>query len=118
HKIGSIGQPYSYVQARVAVAETGENVVGELALKAEQKYFMKGYYKMLEATEDAVRDGWFYTGDQVYEDDDNFYYFVDRKKQAIRRRGENISSWEVEKVINEHPAVLESAAVGVPSELA
>lgn len=114
-KIGSIGRPYPYVEAKVET-ETGH--VGELALKADSKYFMKGYFKMPEATKESVRHGWFYTGDHVYEDEDGYYYFVDRKKQAIRRRGENISSWEVEKAVNGHPSVLESAAVGVPSELA
>ncbi|HLS20210.1 MAG TPA: ATP-dependent acyl-CoA ligase [Bacillota bacterium] len=119
NKIGSIGRPYSYVQAKVTSDKEGsKSAIGELALKAEAKYFMKGYYKMPQATKEAVKDGWFYTGDQVYEDIDGYYYFVDRQKQAIRRRGENISSWEVEKAVNEHPAVLESAAVGVPSELA
>lgn len=115
-KVGSIGQPYLYVEAKI-VSDEGDTI-GEFALKADAKYFMKGYYKMPEVTKQTVQDGWFHTGDQVYKDDDDFYYFVDRQKQAIRRRGENISSWEVEKAVNEHPAVLESAAVGVPSELA
>lgn len=120
-KIGSIGQPYPYVKAKVVDTSqkslpTGE--VGEFALKADKKYFMKGYYNMPEATAEAVQGGWFYTGDHVYADADNYYYFTDRKAQAIRRRGENISSWEVEKAIDAHPAVVESAVVGVPSELA
>lgn len=120
-KIASIGQPYNYVEGKV-VSETGHQLqpqeIGEFALKADSRYFMKGYYKMPEETKEAVKDQWFYTGDRVYADDDGYYYFCDRQAQVIRRRGENISSWEVEKVIDQHPAILESAAVGVPSELA
>jgi crotonobetaine/carnitine-CoA ligase len=64
-----------------------------------------------------MRGGLFHTGDMGYADADGYLYFVDRIKQSIRRRGENISSWEVEKAVNAHPQVLESAAVGVPSDL-
>jgi crotonobetaine/carnitine-CoA ligase len=78
---------------------------------------MEGYYRMPEATAEALRDGWFHSGDAGRVDEDGYLYFVDRIKQSIRRRGENISSWEVEKVVNAHPKVLESAAVGHPSEL-
>src|SRR5690625_1589593 len=120
-KVSSIGQPYDYVDAKV-VSNSGKKLDaferGELTLKADDKYFMVGYYKMTEETKKSIRDGWFYTGDQVYVDEDGYYYFCDRQKQVIRRRGENISSWEVEKVVDQHPSILESAAVGVPSELA
>jgi crotonobetaine/carnitine-CoA ligase len=75
------------------------------------------YYKMPEKTVEAWRDMWFHTGDYLYYDEDGYFHFVDRKKDALRRRGENISSYEVERVINSHPAVLESAAVAVKSEL-
>ena len=78
---------------------------------------MEGYYKEPEATAEATRDGWFHSGDAGEVDPDGYLYFVDRIKQSIRRRGENISSWDVEKVVNAHSAVLESAAVGYPSEL-
>ena len=61
---------------------------------------------------------WFHTGDLAKKDEDGYYYFVDRKKDALRRRGENISSFEVERAINTHPKILESAAVAVKSELA
>ena len=60
---------------------------------------------------------WFHTGDYLYYDEDGYFNFVDRKKDALRRRGENISSQEVEKVINSHPDVMESAAVAAKSEL-
>jgi carnitine-CoA ligase len=72
---------------------------------------------MPEKTAEAWRNGWFHTGDGfMYDDDDNFY-FVDRVKDALRRRGENISSFEVEAGINQHPAVQECAVIAVPSEL-
>jgi len=81
-------------------------------------YCMKlEYYKMPEKTVEAWQNLWFHTGDCARSDGDGFFYFVDRKKDALRRRGENISSYEVEKVINSHEAVLESAAVAVKSEL-
>jgi crotonobetaine/carnitine-CoA ligase len=72
---------------------------------------------MPEPTAEAMRGGWFHSGDAGRADADGYLYFVDRIKQSIRRRGENVSSWEVEKVVNAHPVVLESAAVGHPSEL-
>jgi crotonobetaine/carnitine-CoA ligase len=75
------------------------------------------YYKMPEKTIETWRNLWFQTGDYAYYDEEGYFYFVDRKKDALRRRGENISSFEVEKVINSHPAVLESAAIAVKSDL-
>ena len=76
-----------------------------------------GYYNKAEATVKAFRNLWFHTGDAGYFDEEGYMYFVDRIKDAIRRRGENISSFEVEAVIGSHPAVLEVAVIAVPSEL-
>ena len=76
-----------------------------------------GYYKKPEATLDLFKNGWIHTGDLGRRDADGYFYFADRKKQAIRRRGENISSFEVESVIGTHPSVLESCVVGVPSDV-
>lgn len=76
-----------------------------------------GYYNKPEATLELFQNGWIHTGDLGRMDEDGYFYFVDRKKQAIRRRGENISSFEVESVISAHEAVLESCVVGVPSEV-
>jgi crotonobetaine/carnitine-CoA ligase len=76
-----------------------------------------GYWNMPEATAAAWRNGWFHTGDGFQYDEDGFFYFVDRIKDALRRRGENISSFEVEAIVNQHPAVRECAAIAVPSEL-
>jgi len=98
--------------------EVGPNAVGEIVVRPLKPYCMQlEYYKMSEKTVEAWRNLWFHTGDYARSDENGFYYFVDRKKDALRRRGENISSYEVEKVINSHEAVLESAAVAVKSEL-
>ncbi|MGH8287245.1 MAG: AMP-binding enzyme, partial [Steroidobacteraceae bacterium] len=75
-----------------------------------------GYFNQPEATARAWRNGWFHTGDLVYRDADGNFFFVDRLKDAIRRRGENISSIEVEAEVYAYPGVGEVAAVGVPSE--
>jgi crotonobetaine/carnitine-CoA ligase len=92
--------------------------VGELIVRCSEPWCMNiGYWKMPEATAAAWRNGWYHTGDAFTVDDDGWMYFVDRIKDAIRRRGENISSFEVEAHVNQHPAVQESAAIGVPSEL-
>lgn len=97
----------------VGVDEPGELLIRPLLPNA----MMLEYYGMPEKTVEAWQDLWFHTGDYLKKDADGFYYFVDRKKDAIRRRGENISSFEVERGVNSHPAVLESAAVAVKSEL-
>ena len=78
---------------------------------------MKGYYKEPELTKMVLKGGWLHTGDNAYQDNDGYFYFVDRKKDVIRRRGENISSMEVERILNAYPSVQESAAIGVQSEL-
>jgi crotonobetaine/carnitine-CoA ligase len=91
--------------------------IGELIIRADAPWAMNhGYHKAPEATALAWRNGWFNTGDAFRRDDDDNYVFVDRLKDAIRRRGENISSFEVEAEVGAHPAVMEVAAVGVPSE--
>ncbi|MCL5957737.1 MAG: AMP-binding protein [Chloroflexi bacterium] len=98
--------------------EVGPNTPGELLIRPSKPYCMLlEYYNMPDKTVEAWRDLWFHTGDYLCRDEDGYFHFVDRKKDALRRRGENISSFEVEKVINSHPAVLESAAVAVKSEL-
>lgn len=121
NRISSIGKPFPYVDIKV-VNEKGESLpkgeIGELMIQPLRKnVLMEGYYKMPEKTAEAMKDGWFHTGDRGYEDEAGYFYFCDRLKQCIRRRGENISSWEIETIIDAHPKVLESAAVGVPSEV-
>ncbi len=88
---------------------------GELAVRTP--IIMKGYYRDAEATRGAFVDGWFLTGDLVRRDADGYFWFVARKKDIIRRRGENISGAELDRVIGEHPAVAEAAAIAVPSPL-
>ncbi len=98
--------------------EVGVGEVGEIIVRPKKPYIMMSeYYKMPEKTLESFRNLWFHTGDYAKRDEEGYYYFVDRKKDAIRRRGENISSFEVEKVINSHPKVLECAVFAVPSEL-
>ena len=91
--------------------------VGELILRTPVPWALNvGYYKMPEKTAEAWRNGWFHTGDAFRRDADGWYYFVDRMKDSIRRRGENISSFEVENFVIEHPLVADCAAIGVPAQ--
>tara|TARA_A100001037_G_scaffold306630_1_gene353470 strand:- start:16238 stop:17860 length:1623 start_codon:yes stop_codon:yes gene_type:complete len=87
---------------------------GEIALR--NPAIMPGYWQNPEQSQLSLQQGWLHTGDLGWLDEDNFLYFVDRKKDIIRRRGENISSKEVEDVIKQHPSVLECAIIAVPSE--
>ena len=122
---GAMGFPRHHPDPAVARTEAavvdddgnplGDNEVGELVLRGPAH--MLGYFNDQERTAEALRDGWLYTGDMARRDTDGQYYFVDRKKDIVRRRGENVSSLEVENVINDHPSVMESAVIGVPSEL-
>ena len=91
--------------------------IGELIVRTDEPWtLMVGYFAMPEATVKAWRNGWFHTGDAFRVDDAGNYYFMDRIKDTSRRRGENISSAEVEVLVGRHPDVLEVAAVAVPSE--
>jgi crotonobetaine/carnitine-CoA ligase len=120
-RVGSIGRAAPYFEVRVADGgdnEVGPGEVGEIQVRPRFPDTIIDYYwNRPDATIEAFRNLWFHTGDLGSRDEDGFYYYVDRLKDSIRRRGENISSFEVESVVNTHPAVLESAAFGVPSEL-
>jgi crotonobetaine/carnitine-CoA ligase len=95
------------------------NTVGEIVVRPKQPWcFMIGYNAMPEKTVEAWRNFWFHTGDAGTCDEEGYFYFIDRIRDCIRRRGENISSYEVEQVLNDHPAVAESAAVAVKSDIA
>jgi carnitine-CoA ligase len=95
---------------------TGE--VGELVVRPVQPWTCSnGYYGMPEKTLEAWRNLWFHTGDALRQDEDGWFYFVDRYKDALRRRGENISSYEIEAAVMGHPAVVECAVVGVPADV-
>ena len=120
-KGASAGKPRGLAELQIVSDEDeplpiGE--VGEICVRpCERGIIMSGYYKMPEATVRDTRDLWLHTGDRGRLDSDGYLYFVDRKKEAIRRRGENISAYEVEMLIARHPCVLEVAAVPVASEL-
>jgi len=118
---GSCGQLHPDYEVKL-VTDDGQtaqaNQPGELLIRPRKPWsMMLEYYNKPESTVTAWQDLWFHTGDYLQCDPDGYYYFVDRKKDAIRRRGENISSFEVESLVNRYPDVLESAAVPVPSEI-
>ncbi len=120
-RLGSVGQPLGFVEADVVDDDdrpVPPNVRGELVVRPRAPYTMfLGYLNKPEKTVEAWRNLWFHTGDYVTRDADGYYYFVDRKKDVIRRRGENLAPYDVESVLNRHPAVFESVVVGVPSPL-
>ncbi len=90
---------------------------GELLLRPVEPFsFATGYFNMHDKTVEAWRNFWFHTGDRVVRQNDGHYRFIDRVKDAIRRRGENVSSWEVERALSEHPCVAACAVFAVPSE--
>jgi crotonobetaine/carnitine-CoA ligase len=100
--------------------ETDEEVavgeIGELVIRPKVPFICSmGYYNMAEQTVEAWRNLWFHTGDALRRDDQGWFYFVDRFKDALRRRGENISSYEIETSILSHPAVVECAVIAVPA---
>ena len=109
-------------EARVADendVELAPGHAGELLLRAHEPYaFANGYFNMPDKTVQAWRNLWFHTGDRVLREADGSFRFIDRIKDAIRRRGENISSFEVEQVLLSHPAVAACAVYPVRSELA
>jgi crotonobetaine/carnitine-CoA ligase len=105
-------------EARIVDEQGGElppGQAGELIIR--NPAIMRGYYDDPERTAESLRDGWLWTGDLAVRDEDGFFFYVDRKKDIVRRRGENVSSVEVEVVLTAHPAVAEAAVLGVPSEL-
>ena len=124
-RAGSSGRPRQHPdpgfsnQVRIADPQTGEHVgsgiTGEVTIK--NPAITPGYWRNDEQNRLTMRGGWLYTGDLGRVDADGFLYYVDRKKDIIRRRGENISSQEVEDVIKRHPDVLDCAVLAVPSEL-
>lgn len=112
-KIGSVGKPCLHLE--VAIWDDDNRPVpagslGEIVLRGPKVF--KGYWKDAEATAAAFRGGWFHTGDIGYLDDEGFLYIADRKKDLIISGGENIASPEVERVLYEHPAVLEASVIG------
>jgi crotonobetaine/carnitine-CoA ligase len=120
--LGSAGKVRPGVEVRIVDENDCElpvGAVGEMVVRTDCPWAMNhGYASNPEATAAAWRNGWFHTGDGFRRDEHGNYYFVDRLKDAIRRRGENISSFEVESEVLAHPAVREAAAIAVKSEIA
>ena len=111
------GQTVQGVEMKVVDPEGNEVQVGQIGeFIARGPNIMKGYWNLAEETAHALRNGWFYTGDVGYKDEDDFYYLVDRAKDMIITGGENVYSIEVENILYKHPAVLECAVLGIPDE--
>jgi len=110
-----------WFDVRIVDPETDEEVpvgtVGELVVRPTVPFTMtNGYFGMPDRTAEAVRNCWFHTGDGLRQDEQGWFYFVDRLKDAMRRRGENISSYEVEQALLQHPDIVECAVVAVPAD--
>lgn len=118
--IGTCGKPREGVEVRLVDendCEVSSGQIGELIIRTDRPWGMsQGYLGNPEATAKAWRNGWFHTGDAFRQDEQGNYYYVDRIKDSIRRRGENISSFEVEAEVGFYPKVREVAAIAVPSE--
>ena len=118
-KAGTVGIPVSDTAVKIVDLETGEKEmpqgeVGEIIIKGPQN--MMGYYKKPEKTAQALKDGWVYTGDIGFFDEDGYLTIVDRKKDMIIAGGYNIYPIEIDNVLFDHPKILEACAVGVPDE--
>jgi acyl-CoA synthetase (AMP-forming)/AMP-acid ligase II len=116
-KLGSVGKPVLFTDVSIQGLDdeplaAGE--VGEICLRGPKVF--KGYWRDADATAKAIRGGWFHTGDLGHLDDDGYLFIVDRLKDMIVSGGENVASLEVERVVYEHPAVLEAAVVASPDE--
>ncbi len=109
-RLGSVGKPVPGIEVRI----DGDEEVGEILVRSNS--VMLGYWQQPEATEEAVKDGWLYTGDLGYLDDDGYLYVVDRKKDLIIRGGFNVFPRDVEEALLEHPAVAAAGVVGRADE--
>ncbi|GCE23824.1 hypothetical protein KDK_76240 [Dictyobacter kobayashii] len=116
-KPGSIGLPVWGVEVRMVdrnEQEVGVNELGEVVIRGHN--IMKGYYKRAEATAEAMRNGWFHTGDIGRRDEDGYFYIADRVKDMIIRGGFNVYPREIEEVLMTHPAVSIATVIGIPHE--
>ncbi|WP_379969506.1 AMP-binding protein [Ectobacillus sp. sgz5001026] len=117
----SIGKPTLGYEVKVVDQdgnECAQGEIGQIIVKGiPGRTLMKGYFKNESATEEALRDGWLYTGDNARVNESGYFFFADRVKDMIKRAGENVAASEVEKVICEHPCVYECAIIGIPDEV-
>jgi len=116
-KPGSIGTPIEGVEMQVVDEDddpVAQGEVGEIVIRGHN--IMKGYWQRPDATAEAMRGGWFHSGDMARTDEDGYFYIVDRKKDLIIRGGYNVYPREVEEVLYEHPKIREAAVVGVPHD--
>jgi long-chain acyl-CoA synthetase len=116
-KAGSIGTPLEEVEMKIVDEDDNEvpqGEVGEIVIRGHN--VMKGYWQRPEATEEAMRGGWFHSGDMARIDEDGYFFIVDRKKDLIIRGGYNVYPREVEEVLYEHPKIREAAVIGVPHD--
>ncbi|MBS1674351.1 MAG: AMP-binding protein, partial [Actinobacteria bacterium] len=114
-KPGSIGMPIDGVEMKIVDddgVEVADGERGEVVVRGHN--VMRGYWNRPEATSEAIRDGWFHTGDIGLRDEEGFYFIVDRKKELIIRGGFNIYPRELEEVLYKHPDVVEAAVIGIP----
>lgn len=117
NKEGSIGLPFPDVDCKIVslddgVTELGVNEIGELAIRSPN--LMRGYWQMPTETENALREGWLYTGDIARMDEDGYFYIVDRKKELIKASGFQVWPREIEEVLATHPKVQEVGVAGIP----
>ena len=116
-KPGSVGKPISGVEILIVDVNDDPLPVGEIGeVIARGPNIMQGYYNMPDETQSALRNGWLHTGDMGRFDEDGYLYIVERKKDLIIRGGFNVYPRDIEEVLNRHPAVIESAVIGIPSE--
>jgi long-chain acyl-CoA synthetase len=117
-KIGSIGLPMQGTMMKV-IDDEGKQLPagqqGEILISGPM--VMKGYWNKPEETAKVLRDGWLYTGDVGYQDDEGYFFITERKKDLIIKAGENIAPREVEEVLYSHPSISEAAVVGVPDDV-
>ena len=116
-KKGSIGLPFPDTDVKIVDQETGQRElpvgeIGELAVRGPQ--VMLGYWKKEDETKNVLRDGWLFTGDMARMDENGYFFIVDRKKDMIKTRGENVYPREVEEVLFRHPKIKEAVVVGIP----
>ena len=117
-KLNAVGVPLAGVDLKVVNAEGNDvqpHEVGEIIFRGPN--MMKGYYKKPEETENTIKDGWLYTGDLAYKDEDGYHFIVDRKKDMIIRGGFNVYPREIEEVLFLHPGIIECSVIGRPDSV-